>query len=129
MGIKYELADDIKERLFDVAITLKLDHVRLGSVECIRSRGSGSYNTIARCHALSKIWQKVLNINAFYIIEVLSEKFDKQSKEEQDKTIIHELLHIPKSFGGGFKHHDFVCKRTVEEYYKKFRQAKQLGRI
>jgi predicted metallopeptidase len=125
MGIKYELAPELKERLFDIVLTLKLNHVQLGSIECIRSYGSGSYNTIARCHALSKIWQKALKTNAFYIIELLSEKFDKQNKEEQDKTLIHELLHIPKSFGGGFKHHDFVCKKTVDEYYKKFRQAKQ----
>ena len=124
MPIKYELAEDIKEKLFDIALTLQMSHIRLGSIECIRSRGSGSYNTIARCHALGKIWQKVLNINAFYIIEILSEKFDKMSKEEQEQTLIHELLHIPKSFGGGFKHHDFVCSKTVREFYKKYKLAK-----
>jgi predicted metallopeptidase len=58
-----------------------------------------------------------LNTKAAYLIEVISEKFDKLSEEEKTKTIIHELMHIPKAFGGGFKHHDFVTSRNVDKIY------------
>ena len=55
-----------------------------------------------------------------YVIELMSEKFDSQSHEDQVKTIIHELLHIPHNFGGGFRHHKpYVNKREVEAAYKK----------
>lgn len=118
MPIKYELAEDIMARLYDIAKALGMQHVRLSGVYAVRSRGSQSRGTIARCHALSKIWQKCLNIKAVYIIEVISERFDRMSREEQDKTLIHELMHIPFSFGGGFKHHDIVNERNVEKLYR-----------
>ena len=117
MGIKYEPAEDIMARLYDIAKKLGMEHVRLSGVYAVRSRGSQSRGTIARCHALSKIWQKCLNIKAVYIIEVIEERFGKMSREEQDKVLIHELMHIPKSFGGGFKHHDVVNERNVNKLY------------
>ena len=124
MAIKYELAEDIMARLFDITKVLGMEHVRLSGVYAIRSRGSGSSRTLARCHALSKIWQLALGINAVYLIEVISEKFDRMPRQEQDKVLIHELMHIPLSFGGGFKHHDFVTHRNVEKIYEKYVQLK-----
>ncbi len=61
----------------------------------------------------------------FYLIEVILEKFDKLSIEEQTKIIIHELMHIPKSFGGGFIHHNKVHKKSVEEMYEKYCKLKK----
>lgn len=122
--IKYELAEDIMKRLFDITKVLGMEHVRLSGVYAIRSRGSGSARTIARCHALSKIWQLALKIDAVYLIEVISEKFDRMSSSEQDKVLIHELMHIPLSFGGGFKHHDFVTHRNVDKIYEQYFRLK-----
>lgn len=124
MGIKYELADDIMNRVFEITKTLSLDHVRLSGVYSVRSRGSGSSRTLARCHALSKIWQLALGIKAVYIIEIISEKFDKMPKSEQDKVLIHEIMHIPFSFGGGFKHHNVVNDRNVEKVYQEYCRLK-----
>lgn len=124
MGIKYEEANDIMARVYDIAKTLGMEHVRMSGVYAVRSRASGSSRTLARCHALSKIWQLALGIDAVYIIEILSERFDKMSREEQDKVLIHELMHIPLSFGGGFKHHDFVTHRNVDKIYKKYAELK-----
>ena len=129
MGIKYELADEIMARLYDISKTLGMEHVRLSGVYAIRSRGSGSSRTIARCHALSKIWQLALGIDAVYLIEVISERFDKMSRDEQDKVLIHELMHIPLSFGGGFKHHDFVTGSNVEKIYRKYAELKTTNSI
>ena len=129
MGIKYELADEIMARLYNISKTLGMEHVRLSGVYAIRSRGSGSSRTIARCHALSKIWQLALGIDAVYLIEVISERFDKMSQEEQDKVLIHELMHIPLSFGGGFKHHDFVTRVNVDKIYRKYAELKSTNSI
>lgn len=122
MPIKYELAEDIMARLYDLAKKIGLAHVKFSGVYAVRSRGSSAEGTLARCHALGKIWQKCLNIKAVYIIEILEEQFAKMSREEQDKTLIHELMHIPKSFGGGFKHHDVVNEKNVEKLYKIYRK-------
>lgn len=65
--------------------------------------------------------QTALGVKAHYVIEVISEKFDKLSEEERTKTIIHELMHIPKSMGGGFRQHDFVCRRNVDQMYRQYK--------
>ena len=125
MPIKYEPAPDILARLYDIAkkIGLGMQHVKFSGVYAVRSRGSQSRGTIARCHALSKIWQKALEIMAVYIIEVIFERFDRMSREDQDKVLIHELMHIPKSFGGGFIHHNVVNHHNVEKLYKIFKSS------
>tara|TARA_Y100000310_G_C20696985_1_gene826378 strand:+ start:5141 stop:5524 length:384 start_codon:yes stop_codon:yes gene_type:complete len=122
--MKYESAEDLKERMDEIVRVLGMEHVNLERVECIRSFGSKTKRTIARCHALGKMMQKAMKTKAFYAIEFL-ELFDKMSKEEQDKTIIHELMHIPKTFGGGFRHHDFVCDKNVEVLHEKFESLKR----
>lgn len=124
MGITYELALDIQEKVNEIAVLL-FPHVKLDSVVCIRSFGSGSRGTIARCHALGKAMQLALGRKGFYVIEVLSKRFDKLSYEDQLRTLIHELMHIPKSFGGGFIHHDVVHERNVERMYQHYCSLKQ----
>ncbi len=117
--MRYQDAPDLKKRVEEIAITLGMSHLDLNRIQCLRSFGSSTKRTIARCHALGKLMQKAMGVNAHYAIEFL-ELFDKMSMREQDKVIIHELMHIPKSFGGGFRHHDFVCERNVDIMYEKF---------
>ncbi len=119
MKIRYEIADDIQSKVNKLVLKL-FPHIKLHSVVCLRSFGSKSRGTIARCHALGKAMQIALGRKGFYVIEVISERFDKFNEEERIKTLIHELMHIPKSFGGGFKYHDYVCEKNVREMYKKY---------
>lgn len=122
--MKYIDAPDLKKRTEEIAKALEMSHLDINRIECIRSFGSSTKRTIARCHALGKLMQKAMQTKAFYAIEFL-EKFEKLSKVDQDKVIIHELMHIPKSFGGGFRHHDFVCERNVDIMYEKFTNLKK----
>jgi predicted metallopeptidase len=123
MGINYELAPDLQEQINEIA-KLIFPYVKLDSVVCIRSHGSSSRGTIARCHALGKAMQIALNRKGFYVIEVISKRFDKLSEEEKTKTLIHELMHIPKSFGGGFIHHNIVHDKNVERMYQHYIRLK-----
>jgi predicted metallopeptidase len=114
--MKYEDAPDVRARLARIIDSLNMHHVDKYRLKCIRSSGSKS-NAVARCYALGKIWQLALGTRAHYIIEVISHRFDKLDDEEKSKVLIHELLHIPKSFGGGFRGHDVACRRNVERLY------------
>jgi predicted metallopeptidase len=119
--IKYQLADDIQARFADIVRTLDLSYIDLEKVVCLRSRGSSARRVIARCHGMSKVLQIALRIKAFYVLEFISERFDALSARDQDETIIHELMHIPKNFGGGFRFHDHVTagnvRRILDDYY------------
>ncbi len=121
--IKYELAGDLQKEINEIIDNTNFWHIKRDRVICIRSYGSESRRTLARCHALTRIWQMALNTKAAYLIEVISEKFDRLSEEEKTKTLIHELMHIPKAFGGGFKHHDFVNSSNVERVYQLMKKS------
>jgi len=119
--MKYEYATDLKQKALDIISKLNLCHVRPESFECFRSKGTSTSRVIARCHGLNKVMQLSLKRPAFYVLEFLSERFDKLPEEEQIKVIIHELMHIPKAFGGGFRHHDFVTSRNIEKLYRHYK--------
>ena len=123
MPIKYGDAPEIKKQVDQIANELELYHVVPQFVFCVRSKGSKAKRTIARIHGLGKLWQRVLNLPPSYTIEVISEIYDKMSKEDKEKTLIHELMHIPGGFSGGFRpHKGYVERKMVEELYRKLQK-------
>jgi predicted metallopeptidase len=118
--IRYEMAPEIESKLRRISRKLKMDHIDLDRVRGVRSYGSTGKGIIARCHALPKVMQLALGIEAHYVIEILTENYNRLSKEEQIKILIHELMHIPETFGGGFRmHSDHVTRKNVEKLYRK----------
>jgi predicted metallopeptidase len=130
MVIKYFSAPDIKRQVDSIASDLELRHIVFQQVYCVRSRGSKAKRTIARIHGLGKIWQGVLSTPPSYIIEVIAEIFDKMTQEGKEKTLIHELLHIPGGFSGGFRpHKGYVQRKTIEKLYKKLQKRRTARKI
>jgi predicted metallopeptidase len=123
-NIRYEIANDIQTRFADIVRMLNLDHIDLDNVVCVRSFGSSARRVVARCHGMSKVLQIAMRIKAFYVLEFISERFDRLSESDQDETIIHELMHIPKNFGGGFRYHDHVTVKNVKTMLDRYRAAK-----
>jgi predicted metallopeptidase len=127
MPIKYTEAVDTKKMIDEIAEALDFFHVVPQFVFCVRSRGSKSKRTIARIHGLGRIWQEVLNLPSAYVIELISERYDKLSEAEKEKTLIHELLHIPQGFSGGFRpHKGYIDRRTVELLHKKLQVQRRV---
>jgi predicted metallopeptidase len=125
MPIKYCEAPEIKKQVDQITEELELFHVVPQFVYCVRSRGSKAKRTIARIHGLGRLWQDVLNAPPSYTIEVISEIYDKMSSVEKEKTLIHELLHIPGGFSGGFRpHKGYVERRIVEDLYCKLQKTR-----
>lgn len=125
--MRYEQAPDVEAQAAGLVAALGLDHIDLSRVRCVRSYGSKSRRTLARCHALPRILQTAMALRAHYVIELVTEHYDRLPADEQVKTLIHELLHIPKSFskggGGGFRHHHVVNRRAVEQCYQRWLKA------
>jgi predicted metallopeptidase len=127
MQFRYERAPDVSEMVSTIIDKLAFTHIPQNRVYCYRSYGSKASHVIARIHSLPRIWQQALSEPAYYAVEVLSEQYDQLPLEEQEKTLIHELLHIPNSFGGGFRHHkDWVTRRRVESLYSILKQNSNL---
>ena len=127
--IQYYDAPDIRERIETIINVLKFDHLDLENIRCIRSRGSKAKRTIARVHGLGRIWQQSLGMEPTYVIEVIHEIFDYYPPDAQDRTLIHEIMHIPHSAKGGFRHHkNYVTSANVETWHKRYKQrCKELG--
>ncbi len=118
--MKYTPSPEWTTKTVEVIRKLDFKHIMEDRVVCFKSEGSKSRRVIARIHTMPKIIQLGINQPPFYAIELVSEKFDRQNEEEQTKTIIHELLHIPHSFNGGFRqHHPYVTRAKVDEHYRK----------
>lgn len=129
MPIRYFEAPDVKKLADDITGCLDFFHVVPQFVHCFRSKGSSSRCTIARIHGLGRIWQEALNLPSSYVIEVISERYDKLSEAEREKTIIHELLHIPEGFAGGFRpHKGYIDRETVERLYRVLQEKKAAKR-
>lgn len=100
---------------------LDFNHIKPDQVHVVRSTGSQA-RAYARIWGLSRIFQEVAGFPTTYVIEVLTQHFDKLSLEEQTKVLIHELMHIPKTFSGALLSHNgryhSICERTVKQLYE-----------
>lgn len=102
---EYEVAPDVQADLEEIVRLLCDDfaHVDTRRVVCYRSRGSTA-RIYARIWSLPSIFSHALGVEPHYVIEVV-ERYDRAPEAEQEKTLIHELLHIPKTFSGALVPH------------------------
>lgn len=115
---------DVQDLLKDIISKLGLNYVDPARVICVRSKGTKSAYVHARCWSLPRIWQEALNQPAKYIIEVIGEKYDNLSISDRKMLLIHELLHIPKSFSGALRpHKGYVNNKVIKELYSKLEKA------
>src|SRR6266404_7074762 len=118
-------AGDIKEDLIDIVKHLNFSHIDLNRVYCYRTNGSKT-RAYARTWSFPKIFQRALSVEAAYVIEVLSQHYDKLDEDKKKKVLIHELLHIPKNFSGALLPHrsrnrniNSLANQLFKEYKKK----------
>jgi len=119
--MKYALAPEIKEQITKLVPALKMDHIKIDQIHCIRSFDAKT-RAIARIWGMAKLFSEVAGIKPTYIIEVNAKRFDKQSEHEKLHTLVHELMHIPKTFSGALLSHrgryHAINTREVEKVIK-----------
>lgn len=127
--MKYYYSEEWTEKAREIARALGFSHVKADRISVVVSQGSKTRRVVARIHGLGKAM--VLGMgerHSFYVIELIEKNFLKESPEERVKTIIHELMHIPKAFGGGFRSHKGnITKRSIERLYSQYVAYKRFG--
>jgi predicted metallopeptidase len=127
-SVDWVTAPDIAKRSLSLITDLKMDWILFERLFFYRSKDSKA-RAYARTWGLPSLWQRALGVEPGYIIEVLSEHFDKLDKRNQDKVILHELTHIPHNFSGALVPHTRRRKGSfhkkldelVERYFENYR--------
>jgi predicted metallopeptidase len=120
---------DLDEKIKMAVELLELAHIKADQVVAFRSTGSKA-RARARIYSMPRIWQQALDVAPHYCIEFLSQHFDHLKEDDQWRVIIHELMHIPKTFSGalvphiGRGHRHQVTHKTVEALFKRLKAEK-----
>lgn len=126
--IDWEVAPDVQAKVTQMVQALGMAHVDPDRIVCVRSRGSQA-RFLARIWPLDRVWQLALGVAPHYVIEVKHERFDQLRATEQDRVIIHELLHIPRTFSGAVLPHRHaggrIDEKAVEVLYKRWQMRIQ----
>jgi len=119
-------AADVHTRLRGITQALGLSYVDPERVRCVRVEGSRA-NALARIWGLPPVFQDAPRLAPHYVIEFIVPAFDRLPRAEQDRVIIHELLHIPRTFSGGIRPERSpsltINNHTVERYYRQYLAA------
>lgn len=121
--MRYQIDSEIKNQIDKLIDKLQLTYIDKKRVFCIRSFDAKT-RAIARIWGMSRLFAEVAGIKPCYIIEVNNKRFDRLPKREKIKTLVHELLHIPKTFSGALLSHrgryHQINNRQVEKILKNF---------
>lgn len=102
--MNYKLAPEIKRQIRILIKELDYSHIKPNQIHCIRSFDAKT-RAYARIWGMSRLFKEVAGLKPNYIIEVIAQRFDKLPEREKIKTLIHELMHIPKTFSGALLSH------------------------
>lgn len=115
--VDWKSAPDVKRRVNSLIEKLQLGWLSKNQIFCVRSSGTNT-RAISRIWGLGRIWQITLKQKPSYIIEVISERYDRLGEMEQDKVLLHEIAHIPQNFSGSLLPH---TRRGKNKFYDRVR--------
>jgi len=113
--VEYYEALELKERAIKIAQKLNLNHIDFDRVHFYRY--TCNTRTIAKVTGFFKTLQLAYpHIQPFYVITINNHNFERESEKEQNQTILHELLHIPKTFSGEYSRiaHSEIYRKSKE---------------
>lgn len=120
--MQYSLAPDVKEKIDLLIQQLEFTYMKAENIHCIRSHDAKT-RAIARIWGMSRLFKEVAGLEPHYIIEVNTKRFDRLPEREKIKTLIHELMHIPKTFSGALLSHRGPHHRINDREVEKILRA------
>ncbi len=118
MNIVWQEDKKLKQQLKKTIKEAGVTWVKTSRIFTYRSENAKT-RAYARIWGLSRIWQKALKEDPAYILEVISEKYDKLSDYEKSKVLLHEVAHIPKNFSGALVPHTRKRKGSFRDKLRK----------
>ena len=101
---------------------LGLNHINPEEIRVVKSNSKSM--AYARLWGLSKVLQVGLGIKPCYVIELIDRNFSKLDCSEKIRIVVHELMHIPKTFSGHVRPHNEVFKKELRKYLRVLRKLK-----
>ncbi len=123
-SMEWENAEDIKKAVREILQVLDLPYIKIDRIFFYRTYGSKA-KAYARTWGFPKIFQRALEVQPAYVIEVLSKYYDKLDDDKKKKVLIHELLHIPKNFSGALVPHRTRSQHTGHSVNALFNEYKE----
>jgi predicted metallopeptidase len=108
LNLKYVPDYENESIIKDMIVKLGLDYINPEQIKCVLSYKSSSKRVIARLHPSLRVFAYAFDSKPLYIIELVSEKFNKLGEKDKLKVLIHELMHIPKTFSGAARDHSKI---------------------
>ncbi len=122
--MQYKSAPDIKKQIDRLIKEFDFSYIKPKNIHCIRSFDAKT-RAYARIWGMAKLFTEVVGLEPHYIIEVNAKRFDKLDRREKLKTLVHELMHIPKTFSGALLSHRGknrrINDREIEKILRKFK--------
>jgi len=110
--MNFEKDPELQAMMEKIVAATDMPHVRTDRVFCVRSSGSKS-RAVARTWSFPRVFQQCLGVEPAYVIEAISSRWDLLSGDDKERVMIHELLHIPKTFSGALVPHRMFGKTVV----------------
>src|SRR5258708_33218409 len=89
--LEWEEGEEVKKDVEEILGVLELSYIDPTRIFCFRSYGSKS-RSYARIWTFPKIFQRALDVEPAYVIEVLAKYFDRLDNDNQKKVLIHEQI-------------------------------------
>ena len=106
---------------------LKLDYIHVDRVRVVRSNSKSM--AYARLWGLSRVLQVGLGTGPYYVIELIDRNFSKLECSEKVRIVVHELMHIPKTFSGHVRPHNEAFEKELRKYLRTLRKLKDSSEI
>lgn len=96
---------------------LGLDYIKPSNIVVVRNLDSKS-SAYARIYALPRPIMVGFDLEPLYAIEIIQQRFKALDCETKIRVLVHELLHIPRSFSGGLLPHRSNVFSKIDDLVK-----------
>jgi len=124
MNLKFERALAEEELIKDIVEKLGWNYLNTDQIRCVFSKNTSTSRVLGRIWSTPRIFSEVFETKPLYVIELIEKRYSKLSNKDKTKVLIHELLHIPKTFSGALSPHKNMAKtlecRTVDALLKEY---------
>ncbi len=124
MNLKLKRAYEEEGLVKDIVEKFNWNYLNTEQIRCVFSKNSSAKRVLGRIWSTPKIFSEVFETKPLYIIELLENRYTRLSEKDKIKVLIHELLHIPKTFSGALSPHTKMAKtlncKTVDSLFDEY---------